>query len=346
MNIITCAACKKEFESASTCPHCGTKAPGKPFFKSLAKFSFYFVCFCILVSRLDEGQTKKGTIISNNSGKEISVQSSNKSSKPAEAIQETPPKKQNPGPSVNWRYNSRNVSPFFMLGTPHTEIQIEKLTEELEGKKIHWCAPIYQVQRDGNGYKIQFKNIHPHYCNAIAYVNSHNARLIERLMENQEVDIVGTFAGVFLKTITFKDATVYTSEEVRKLKEKDTFLSDLERMSRINEIVTFRDGKDFLNHYIYTPQSYLKIRDKIIEIDIKEIKPEPFHDIDGLAKGFRARYPHNGPAGFNNDEIFLVIPLDMLPDEQNFNFDSATIRGLMSVNSSRSKIFSPCYFEK
>lgn len=102
------------------------------------------------------------------------------------------------------------LAEIFSFGGQHTDLQRENALKGIKGKTISWNLPVYEVKRDGNGYKIQTSS---GYMNAyvgafinISPRNQEDRQIIESLQTGVPVSFRGVISDVFMRHIVIKPA--------------------------------------------------------------------------------------------------------------------------------------------
>lgn len=311
MSSVTCKACGKGFENGeSACPHCGTKAQSS-FLKTGCVG--LFVLF-ILVAAI--GSTKSPDGISRNS-QSASAESSNSS-----VGNEQKP--------INWDIKANEVGPYFVIGTKHTQIQIENITKKIIGEKVCWKAPIYEVSRDGNGYRVQFK-VRNSYCGAVAFVpGKGNAEFIESLVEDQMAVAVGTIRDVSMRTVIIQDAEIIKPDDMELLKSRDQFLIDLNTLQGQPIEVTLNEGNFTRNE---------SFKGKIVAAKVDGIKAFDSAYTPSCAKSYLGK-------SLDRFDVTLEVPIENAPEFDKYIGKSIQVYGQFIKGGNFDFSLSPCWIQK
>lgn len=97
----------------------------------------------------------------------------------------------------------------YVLGSKHTDIQRERLTEKLVGSTVDWTLTVYEVSKDGDRYTVtsdlvsSAKSSGGGALAVIAYVyprNNADIEAIEHLMTGNQIKLKGVVHSINLRT--------------------------------------------------------------------------------------------------------------------------------------------------
>ncbi|EKD80870.1 MAG: hypothetical protein ACD_39C02121G0004 [uncultured bacterium] len=317
MSIITCEACKKEYEQASVCPHCGTATPGKPFYKSLAKLSLYFAGFCVLVFILGSGSKTERTATDQKPA-EI------KAELPKNAV-ETNKVEENP---VNWKYKADEISRYLASNSSKTEIQREKFLKDITGERICWTGVVENVQKHWSGYKIQLKAT-PYSLGAAVYVkDKSNASFIEGLSANTYVSAIGIFEVSLLGEIEINNATIHTKDEASRIRENEKFNA---------RIGTFNNDKIELVFNSSNFHKYDQLEGKMVVIPLTDLMPYESELTPPNAKAFKGNFNCG-----TTIEVILEVPIKHAAEFESAVDGSVMAQGYLYLLGKLLFELSPC----
>lgn len=236
MSMIFCRGCGKEIhESATTCPHCGapqgaqsavTQNTGQPWstgrMVTYGFFSFFLPLIGFIagiVGLLKEPTRKQGAILlalalggvvmytsifkggsSTNGAKSSAVEKSSAVDKYAE-LAATPPAPLAP---------TGELAAMFNLGSDNTDLQRENKLKEIKGKVVEWTLPVYEVEKDGDDYKVQTEA--DNAVNTFIYISPRNDQdkaVIEALKTGSRVSIKGIIKDDFMRSLVIKPAILF-----------------------------------------------------------------------------------------------------------------------------------------
>jgi hypothetical protein len=180
--IKSCKACGKEVAtSAKVCPHCGKKLKIGMFLKIVMGVIIIAVLGAIFGPSDEETRKEFEATLNSISSAEVA-----------------------------------NISPtgelqaIFSFGSKHTDLQRDNKEKELVGKIVQWTLPVYEVNKDGDGYRIQtsgsgsvvgaFVTVYPR--------NESQRASIEGLKTNNMITIKGKITGTMMRSIEIEPAVL------------------------------------------------------------------------------------------------------------------------------------------
>lgn len=102
------------------------------------------------------------------------------------------------------------LADIFAVGGQYTDLQRENTLKEIKGRIVSWTLPVYEVKRDGNGYKIQTNAGRGHgYVGTFISItprNEQDRQIIEALKTGESVSFRGVIADTFMRHIVIKPA--------------------------------------------------------------------------------------------------------------------------------------------
>lgn len=309
MSSVTCKACGKGFENGeSACPHCGTKAPSG-FLKTgcVGMFVFFVLVAAIGSTKAPDGGSR-------------GVQSTSAESPSATVSNEQKP--------INWEIKADEIGPYFVIGTRHTQIQVENITKKIIGEKVCWKAPIYEVSRDGNGYRVQFK-VGNNYCGAVAFVpGNKNSEFIESLVEGQRAVAVGTIQDVSMRTVIIQDAEIIKPDDMERLKSRDAFLEDLNTYRGQPIEITLNE--------VTSTESF---KGKIVAAKVDGIEAYDSAYTPSCAKRYLGK-------SLDRFHVTLEVPIEDAPEFDKYLGKSIQVYGRFKKGGNFDFSLSPCWIQK
>ncbi len=177
-----CKSCNQEVsKSAKVCPNCGQKLRMGLFKKMLVGLVGVIVLVKVLSPSAEEQAAK--------AQKEI---------KEIEAAQVN-------GPSAS------ELAPLFNPMSEHTDIQRENKEKEITGKIVEWTVPVYDVEKRGDGYRVQASTTSRSVGAFITVTprNDEESAIIEALKEDDQISFKGRITGVtFTRDIEIEPAVL------------------------------------------------------------------------------------------------------------------------------------------
>jgi len=181
-----CPVCTQEVaKSAKLCPHCGKKLKMGWFLKGIIGI----VGLIIIVAVLSPSKEEKFQQLTST----------------LEIIANAQPENISP---------TSELAAIFKMDSKYTDIQRDKAEKEIIGKVIQWKLPVYEVNKQGDGYIIQtsgddaimwgtpmvgaFIKVYPRNNNDVAY--------IENLKTDDWIECKGKIKGTTMRNIDIEPA--------------------------------------------------------------------------------------------------------------------------------------------
>ena len=102
------------------------------------------------------------------------------------------------------------LADIFAVGGQYTDLQRENTLHEIKDRIVSWTLPVYEVKREGNGYKIQTNagrgNGYVGTFISITPRNEQDRQIIEALKTGESISFRGIIADTFMRHIVIKPA--------------------------------------------------------------------------------------------------------------------------------------------
>lgn len=110
---------------------------------------------------------------------------------------------------------SGQLASIFQFGSEYTDVQRENALNEIKGKLVAWHLPVYEVDRNGEGYKIQTSG--DSYIGTFVYIsprNNEERKFIESLRTGQMVKFRGIIKDSVMRNLVIDPAILDNSSNV------------------------------------------------------------------------------------------------------------------------------------
>ena len=110
---------------------------------------------------------------------------------------------------------SSELAELFNLGSQNTDLQRENKLNQIKGQVVQWRLPVYEVQRNGDGYKVQTQatvnlgELQQKLVGTFIYITPRNdadRKLIEALKTGDFIAFKGVIADVTMRNFEIKPA--------------------------------------------------------------------------------------------------------------------------------------------
>ena len=107
------------------------------------------------------------------------------------------------------------LAELFNLGSQNTDLQRENKLNQIKGQVVQWRLPVYEVQRNGDGYKVQTQatvnlgELQQKLVGTFIYITPRNdadRKLIEALKTGDSIAFKGVIADVTMRNFEIKPA--------------------------------------------------------------------------------------------------------------------------------------------
>lgn len=162
------------------------------------------------------------------------------------------------------------IGDVFRYGSNYTDLQRENMLSEINGKVVEWTLPVYEVERNGDGYKIQ-SGSGDGYVGTFVYIIPRDQReheYVARIKTGDRVKIKGVINGAFMRNLNIEPAILVrpiervAAEDNRRVGDVDDWLSysnlatSIAATNNYNQINRVRFSKEdviYLGGYIGMP---------------------------------------------------------------------------------------------
>lgn len=227
MSMIFCRGCGKELhESATTCPHCGAlqqsantvgveKKPwgtGRMIVYSI--FSLFPLIGLIagIVGVSQQHTRKQGMILLGIAFMSIVIMSFMKGfgdggSSSSSKVDNQAELAAMPAAPLS---PTGELAAMFNLMSDNTDLQRENKLKEIKGKVVEWTLQVYEVEKDGDDYKVQTEA--GNAVGTLIYISPRNEQdkaVIEALKTGNRISIKGIIKDDFMRSLVIKPAILF-----------------------------------------------------------------------------------------------------------------------------------------
>lgn len=110
------------------------------------------------------------------------------------------------------------LATMFNLGSDNTNLQRENKLKEIKGKVVEWTLPVYEVKKDGDGYKVQTAT--GDTVGAFIYISPRNDQdktVIEALKTGSQISIKGIIKDDSIRHLIIKPAILFQPSSVQSV---------------------------------------------------------------------------------------------------------------------------------
>lgn len=108
------------------------------------------------------------------------------------------------------------LAAMFNLMSDNTDLQRENKLKEIKGKIVEWALPVYEIAKDGDGYKVQTEP--GDTVGTFVYItprNDEDKAIIEALKTGSWISIKGIIKDDFLRNLVIKPAILFLPGSVK-----------------------------------------------------------------------------------------------------------------------------------
>lgn len=108
------------------------------------------------------------------------------------------------------------LAAMFNLGSDNTNLQRENKLKEIKGKVVEWTLPVYEVKKDGHGYKVQTAT--GDTVGTFIYISPRNDQdktVIEALKTGSQISIKGIIKDDSMRCLVIKPAILFQPGSVQ-----------------------------------------------------------------------------------------------------------------------------------
>lgn len=160
------------------------------------------------------------------------------------------------------------LATMFNLGSDNTNLQRENKLKEIKGKVVEWTLPVYEVKKDGDGYKIQTAT--GDTVGAFIYVSPRSEQdkaVIEALKTGNRVSIKGIIKDDSMRRLVIKPAILFQQDSAKPVAAQAPPAAALSEWPSVNVTALIGKPASYINSDAAERDRYSKLVGNNAELD-------------------------------------------------------------------------------